>query len=480
MKRAITVFLITLAATVLTSCGGGGTTVAEGGIGGTGVSMGRVTSFGSVFVNGIEYETDASTTFDINGNSGSESDLAVGMVIRLSGSKNNTTFTGTAEAIEYSSLVTGTVDIAYDANTDTFGAMGQTISINTDTVYEGTPTNPTLADLSIGDQVEISGFTDGSSGMILATRVEDKTGVIVSTFEVTGEVVSVPGSSTRFMIGALTIDTNGLHTIPPAGTLVEVESSSAPAGGILTLGSTDSISIVGNGDGTVGDDGEEIEVEGQVTADFDPLTNRFSLNGQVVEVLIPGTEFKDGATTADLVSPRILEVEGTMDGDILLAEEIEVEADELSKEEISGNVTAVVVGSGGSGSITLLGRTVLVTNSTILKSDLPGEETFNLTQLQSAIGDGDTTNDYVEVYVFTDGNGDLVATKIEREVLPGPDHAELEGVSTFSGGILTVLDITIEFSTITPPFTPTDGQRIEVVGTFTGSGPLVATSISPD
>ncbi|MCU7842615.1 MAG: hypothetical protein KZQ93_02105 [Candidatus Thiodiazotropha sp. (ex Monitilora ramsayi)] len=478
MKRALTLVFSAIVSATLTSCGGGGTVVAEGGIGGTGISMGRVTAFGSVFVNGIEYETDASTTFDINGTSGSESDLAVGMVVRLSGSKDNTTFTGAAEAIEYSSLVMGTVDVPYDANTDTFGAMGQTISINTDTVYKGTLTNPTLVDLSIGDQVEISGFTDGSSGMILATRVEDKTGVIISTFEVTGEVMTIVG--TRFFIGGLTIETNGLHTIPPEGTLVEIESSTAPVGSVLTIDSTDSISIVGNGDGTVGDDGEEIEVEGQVTADFDPLTNRFNLNGQVVEVLIPGTEFKDGATTADLVSPRILEVEGTMDGDILLAEEIEVEADESSKEEISGNVTAVVVGSGGSGSITLLGRTVLVTNSTILKSDLPGEETFNLTQLQSAIGDGDTTNDYVEVYVFTDGNGDLVATKIEREVLPGTDHAELEGVSTFSGGILTVLDVTIEFSTITPPFTPTDGQRIEVVGTFAGSGPLVATSISPD
>ena len=463
MRKILTTITLIAALPLLSCGGGGGSTVAEGGIGGTGISVGRITGFGSIFVNGIEYETDISTTFDINGSSGDEDDLAVGMVVRLSGSKDEATSTGAADTVAYSSLVTGEVDVDYDTDTDTFGAMGQTISINADTVYEGTPTNPTLADLSIGDLVEISGFTDGSSGMILATRIEEKASI--SEYEVIGEVVPISGT-TRFTIGGLTVETNGQHTIPSAGTLVEVESSSAPAGGILTLDPSDSISIVGNGDGTVGEDGEEIEVEGQVTADFDGTY--FSLNGQVVEVL-PGTEFKDGATTADLVVGRIIEVEGTMSGNILLAEEIEAETDESSKEEISGNVSAVVVGSGGSGSITLLGQTILVNSSTILKSDLPGEDTFNLTQLQSATGDGDATNDYVEVNVFTDGNSDLVASKIEREALPRTDHAELEGtIKNLDAVSFEIAGIRVDYSTASSSYVPVADDIVEVVGTFDG------------
>ena len=40
----------------LASCGGGGGQVAEGGIGGTGISTGTVTGFGSVYVNGVKYD----------------------------------------------------------------------------------------------------------------------------------------------------------------------------------------------------------------------------------------------------------------------------------------------------------------------------------------------------------------------------------------------------------------------------------------
>jgi hypothetical protein len=470
MKRFSQLFSTALVSFLLTSCGGGGgSQVAEGGIGGTGVTAGRVSGFGSVFVNGIEYETNG-TEFTINGASGSESDLAIGMVVNLTGSKDETTSSGSADSIDYSSLVTGPVDIAYNATNDTFGAMGQLISVNADTVYEGSAARATVDTLTLNDIVEISGFSDGSSGTILATRIEVKT-TTPSTYEVVGEVVW-GGIGTSFTVGTLTIEA-GTLTIPAQGTLVEVESSTPPSGNTLTA---DSIEPFGNGDGTVGDDGEEVEVEGLVTVDFNSTTNRFTLNGQVVEVDISTTEFKEGATTADLVTGRIIEVEGTMSGDILLAEEIEAEADESSKEEMGGNVTAVVVGSGGAGSITLLGQTVLVTNSTILKSDLGTEESFNLTELQTDVEDFYDTNDYVEVNVFRDGNGDLVASKIERDELPGsdPTYAELEGIASFVGGVLSVLDVNINYTTY--PYS--DGDRIEVTGTFSG-GTLYATSISP-
>ena len=51
---------------LLSSCGGGGTT-SEGGIGGTGVSSGRVSQVGSVFVNGTHYDTDGAEFAAVEG-----------------------------------------------------------------------------------------------------------------------------------------------------------------------------------------------------------------------------------------------------------------------------------------------------------------------------------------------------------------------------------------------------------------------------
>ncbi|MGD8913904.1 MAG: hypothetical protein PVJ68_14345, partial [Candidatus Thiodiazotropha sp.] len=77
----------------LYSCGGSGNTpTLNGGIGGTGITQGRVTGFGSVFVNGTEFNTD-DASFTVNDLAATESDLAVGMVVRISGASNSSTGT---------------------------------------------------------------------------------------------------------------------------------------------------------------------------------------------------------------------------------------------------------------------------------------------------------------------------------------------------------------------------------------------------
>ena len=74
----------------ISACGGGG----DGGIGGTGgggggtaadVSVGTITAFGSVWVNGVEFKSNTAT-IKIDDNPHPESDLRVGMVARVDGS----------------------------------------------------------------------------------------------------------------------------------------------------------------------------------------------------------------------------------------------------------------------------------------------------------------------------------------------------------------------------------------------------------
>ena len=78
LKNLLALIFITL---LLTSCGGGGSTIA--GIGGTGITTsGTITGFGSIFVNGVEYDlTGAGITVD--GVPASDADLTLGMVLRF-------------------------------------------------------------------------------------------------------------------------------------------------------------------------------------------------------------------------------------------------------------------------------------------------------------------------------------------------------------------------------------------------------------
>src|SRR5262245_66428647 len=73
-------------AALIGACGGGG----GGGIGGTGasspdVSVGTITAFGSVWVNGVEFSSNG-TVIKRDDNSVTQGELRVGMVARVDGS----------------------------------------------------------------------------------------------------------------------------------------------------------------------------------------------------------------------------------------------------------------------------------------------------------------------------------------------------------------------------------------------------------
>src|SRR5690554_3125170 len=83
---------IPLALGILSACGGGGggsIGIADGGIRGTGSSVGPVSGFGSVFVNGVKFETDGIVNGEVQGNDGifceqnCTQPLEKGMILRV-------------------------------------------------------------------------------------------------------------------------------------------------------------------------------------------------------------------------------------------------------------------------------------------------------------------------------------------------------------------------------------------------------------
>ena len=72
-------------------------------------TVGKITGFGSIYVNGIEYDT-AGASYDVDDSSASGDDaLAVGMVVKVQGSVNPDGRTGQADSVSYDDDIEGAV-----------------------------------------------------------------------------------------------------------------------------------------------------------------------------------------------------------------------------------------------------------------------------------------------------------------------------------------------------------------------------------
>lgn len=130
--------------------------VAEGGIGGTGISSGSVTQFGSIHVNGIKFET-GSARFTIKGRAATEDEMALGMYVHIKGTRNGDGATGVASEVIFHPAVEGVIgDISADGSQ--FTVEGQSVRISAMTVLDGT----SKAALAAGELITVSGSRDAN------------------------------------------------------------------------------------------------------------------------------------------------------------------------------------------------------------------------------------------------------------------------------------------------------------------------------
>jgi Domain of unknown function (DUF5666) len=135
---------------------------ADGGMTGTGsplVTIGTVTKFGSVIVNGIEWNSDNARVV-VNGKPATTKGLRLGMIVRVEGTREvDGSLRGVANSIQYESDLVGPMNAASmqrDGVTK-FSVAGQPIYADATTVLEGFAH---IAALDDGDQLEISGYRD--------------------------------------------------------------------------------------------------------------------------------------------------------------------------------------------------------------------------------------------------------------------------------------------------------------------------------
>ncbi len=170
-------WLIAVIATSIAACGGGGSATATnpggpiGGITGTGVfvAFGTVTGFGSIIVNGVEYDTSAAT-FTIDGNPGFQDDLAVGDIVVVKGMIDDDSTIELAESVEFDDNVEGPIATgSIDTATGSFLVLGQLVIADSFTSFDDSISPASLDGLADDDIVEISGHVK-ADGSIHATR----------------------------------------------------------------------------------------------------------------------------------------------------------------------------------------------------------------------------------------------------------------------------------------------------------------------
>ena len=327
---------------LLVSCGGdGGGLVAGGGISGTGViSSGTITAFGSVEVNGTRFDT-GNAEIIINGELIGVGDnfvpdnLELGMVVTVEGRIiENKEFV--ADRVIYNPNIVGPVESisVIDATTKEIVVLGQTVIVNIITMFEATDFNGIAEDAV----VSVSGYLD-DNGVIRATFLEMiDDGTLI--FEVTGFVESLDPNLNTLMINDLSIDYAAIsgnlpEGIPADGQFVEVEGELA-AGGELVANSIEL------GDELGGEEGDEVEITGFVTEVISANDIiRFKIGNQEVHVdSDPETVLYVDGDPSDIAPGQKLEAEGSLEGGILIAVEIEFwEPDQI---EVEGVVDDVV------------------------------------------------------------------------------------------------------------------------------------------
>jgi hypothetical protein len=293
-----------------------------GGVGGSGIiNRGTISDFGSIVVNGTDFDTSEATII-VDGQSLGVGDavvlanLDVGRVVTVIASVGDDEETAIAERVLYSDEVSGPVLSVTNTNSGTkeLTVMGQIVVVNALTQFKITDFDT----IAPNDVVEVSGYYD-DMGTIWATFLE-KIGEFTPglVYEVKGFIQSLDTNQLTFLINGLLVDYSDPNVILPTeplenGLLVEAEGIVDQTG--LNM-FAQSISI----EDDIGvEDADEVEVTGFVTVVAS--TDEFTVGTQDV-VVEAGAEFVDG-TQADIALGVKLEAEGTLDDGILVAEEIE-------------------------------------------------------------------------------------------------------------------------------------------------------------
>jgi hypothetical protein len=178
-----------------------------GGIQGSGftrraVVVGQITRFGSMVVNGAEYDTSAASV-QIDGEPATESGLRLGQVVTVRAKVNERGTAGAATEISFSSDVLGAV-AQVDVAGGTLVVLGQKILVPGDTLFDERIPGGDISGLEPGVRIQVSGFPN-AAGELVATRI-DLAPDGSSNSRLKGVVQALDATAGTFRINELTVN----------------------------------------------------------------------------------------------------------------------------------------------------------------------------------------------------------------------------------------------------------------------------------
>jgi len=438
----------------LSACGGGGGGSDNNDSTAAKLSNGEITNFGSVFVNGVEYNTDTAVfivdDFVVGGVD--TDNFNIGMRVKVKGSVNPDGVTGIATSVEFDDLLEGPVNGAASEDADglinTLTVLGIPVLVDKDgTSFLNTSYDDLATTSPDGKVLKISGFFDASN-QLHAVFIEKKT----DTFTAPADEVELKGVITA--IGAntfelnysgnatVTVNTNigtDLTELPGGvvqGTYVEVEGT-IPDKATATI----TANKIEFEDNEFGGDGQDIEFEGIVTR-FVSLSD-FDVEGVTVNA---GTAVTIPANITTLIVGDKVEVEGTTVGTVIQAVKLKKRS---GRYKIHALVSAVTTTSFSLEPVSG-GNTITVTVDTSTEM----EDKVGVLGSSYGIGNVDIGH-FLQVRGFADGDPatarSILATRVRRESV---DDVILEGViQSFTANTdVTVLGVAFPVVTATTEY----------------------------
>ena len=320
-----------LAALAIVACGGG-SDLAGVGSGGTGsFSVGTITGFGSVFVNGQRYDDVNASVSDEDGPR-NRADLRLGMVVTVQGSVS-TSGSATASSIVFDSELLGPVDVgSVNPASRTFAILGQTVVVAAGTVFDAQlPLG--LSSIRAGQTLEVHGFVNPIANTLQAGFIapSDSTG----KYKIGGTVSSLQNGARTFRIGSATVSYAGLDGagLPQGlanGVFVRVRLAT---GAPTTAGARQATGLRFSNPSVA--DQPSAEIEGLITSFTSPA--QFSVG--TIPVDARNASFPDG--TAGLAQGARVEVKGAVAAGTLLARQVKLEDPKAERQiELKGSVSA--------------------------------------------------------------------------------------------------------------------------------------------
>jgi hypothetical protein len=317
--------LLAIVAVALAACGGGGggggaglPIAGEVTTGGSGVTVGPVIGFGSIIVNGVEFD-DSTAVRSIEDGDDDGTGIKLGMVTRVEGSINTNRITGKANRVEMGAEVRGPVQ-SIDKTARTLVAMGASVNITAATLLDGVATD--LSNLNAGDTVQVHGPVD-ANGVVTASRLQKRTTNLTTIFKTVGKVNAGATATQLTLNSGLVVTLSAATSVRDlslpvaAGTLVRVKSSAAPVSNTIAATQLRPLVSAPQAGAT------EAKIEGYIT-DNSGGAATFKVAGLAVSVS-SSTQYLPAGSQADLTNGKLVEIEGTIANGVIQVTKVKFE-----------------------------------------------------------------------------------------------------------------------------------------------------------